>query len=245
MGARARIGTSGWIYPEWRGAFYPDDLPERRWFGHYAEHFDTVEINNTFYRLPPASTVDRWAEQAPPGFTYAVKVGGFGTHRKKLRTRPPGCRTTSTGSRVSAPTSVPTWCNCPRTGGANVGRLDEFLAAAPSSMRWAVELRDPSWLHDDVYAVLSDHGAALVVHDLLPEHPWLLTTDWTYLRFHGPHAPDDPYRDRYTGRRLWRVAARIEHWLSEGIDVHAYFNNDQASAAPVDATWLRRKLDRR
>src|SRR5690242_13129733 len=82
---RARIGTSGWIYPEWRGTFYPDDLPERRWFEHYAERFDAVEINNTFYRLPPEATIDRWAQQAPPGFTYAVKVGGFGTHRKKLR----------------------------------------------------------------------------------------------------------------------------------------------------------------
>ncbi len=244
MAARARIGTSGWIYPEWRSAFYPDDLPERRWFGHYAGLFDTVEVNNTFYRLPPAGTVDRWAEQAPLGFTYAVKVGGFGTHRKKLKD--PASWLPNHLDRVTrlGPHLGPNLVQLPPHWRRDVGRLDEFLAATPSTMRWAVELRDPSWLHDDVYAVLSDHGAALVVHDLLPEHPWLLTTDWTYLRFHGPHAPDDPYRDRYTGRRLWRVAARIEHWLSEGVDVHAYFNNDQQAAAPLDATWLRRKLDR-
>ena len=94
--------------------------------------------------------------------------------------------------------------------------------------------------------MLRRHGAALCIHDLLPDHPWLRTTDWTYVRFHGPHATDDPYHGRYTGRRLWRGRRPARATGStEGIDVYAYFNNDQASAAPVDATWLRRKLDRR
>src|SRR3546814_17191253 len=81
----ARVGCSGWSYKEWRGVVYPADAPARRWFELYAERFDTVEINNTFYRLPEASTVEGWAAQAPPGFTYALKVGQFGSHRKKLR----------------------------------------------------------------------------------------------------------------------------------------------------------------
>src|SRR3546814_18896387 len=85
MTGRALVGCSGWSYKEWRGVVYPADAPARRWFELYAERFDTVEINNTFYRLPEASTVEGWAAQAPPGFTYALQVGQFGSHRKKLR----------------------------------------------------------------------------------------------------------------------------------------------------------------
>lgn len=126
----------------------------------------------------------------------------------------------------------------------NAERLDEFLTVAPSALRWAVELRDPSWLHDDVFDVLREHGAALCVHDLLADHPWELTAGWTYLRFHGPAALARKYRGRYTGRRLWRVADRIEEWLDAGVDVFAYFNNDYDGDAVRDATWLRDRLAR-
>ena len=109
-------------------------------------------------------------------------------------------------------------------------------------MRWAVELRDPTWVHDDVFATLERHGAALCIHDLLPDHPWERTTDWTYVRFHGPHALERPYHDRYTGRRLWRVAERLGTWLDDGDDVYAYFNNDWHGAAVEDARWLWDRL---
>ncbi|MGZ8803870.1 MAG: DUF72 domain-containing protein, partial [Microbacterium sp.] len=125
----------------------------------------------------------------------------------------------------------------------NVERLDEFLTAAPKDLRWAVEVRDASWLHDDVYEVLARHGAALCIHDLLPGHPWQLTTSWTFVRFHGPHAEQDPYHGRYGGRRLWRPAQRIEEWLRAGVDVSAYFNNDFDGHAVADAEWLRTKLE--
>ena len=109
-------------------------------------------------------------------------------------------------------------------------------------MRWAVEVREPSWLHDDVYEVLARHGAALCVHDLLEAHPWERTADWGYVRFHGPDARRNPYHGQYGPRRLRDACSRIESWLDSGHDVYAYFNNDYDGAAVDDATWLRQQL---
>jgi uncharacterized protein YecE (DUF72 family) len=145
-------------------------------------------------------------------------------------------------ARHLGPALGPTLVQLPPRWRRDAARLDDFLAAAPTTMRWAVELRDPSWLHDDVYTVLARHGAALCIHDLLPDHPWVRTADWAYLRFHGPHATTAKYVGRYTGRRLWRVADRLGAWLAEGTDVFAYFNNDHGGAAVADAEWLRARL---
>ncbi len=105
-----------------------------------------------------------------------------------------------------------------------------------------MELRDPSWVHDDVFSCLQRHGAALCIHDLLADHPWERTTDWTYVRFHGPNAREHAYLGRYTGRRLRTVAERLGQWLDDGTDVWAYFNNDFHGHAVTDATWLRDRL---
>jgi hypothetical protein len=116
--------------------------------------------------------------------------------------------------------------------------LDEFLDAAPSSWRWAVELRDASWLDDRVFDVLARHGAALCVHDLIADHPQLLTADWTYVRFHGPDALARPYHGRYGSRGLARRARWLEEVLDGGRDAYAYFNNDWHGHAVVDAQLL-------
>jgi uncharacterized protein YecE (DUF72 family) len=221
---------------------YPAGLPQRRWFEHYATLFDTVELNATFYRLPTREAVDGWRGQAPPDFCYAVKVGQFGSHRMKLRD-PAGWlanhldRVERLGDHLG-----PNLVQLPPRWRRDTGRLDDFLAAAPRRIRWAVELRDRSWLHDDTYEVLARHGAALCLHDLLAGHPWVRTAAWTYVRFHGPDAVARPYHDRYTGRRLWRVAERLGGWLDEGSDVYAYFNNDWHGAAVADARWLADRL---
>ena len=236
-----RVGCAGWQYDEWRSVVYAD-TPPCEWFARYSRLFDTVELNSTFYRLPSESTVDRWAAAAPAGFLYAVKLGAFGTHRKKLRdARTWLPRHVACVERLGAALG-PTLVQLPPHWRRDPGRLDEFLTVAPCTLRWAVELRDPSWLHDDVFAVLARHDAALCLHDLLPAHPWLLTAGWTYVRFHGPRAREHPYRDRYTGRRLRPIAARLAEWRDAGIDVFAYFNNDIGGAAVQDALWLRGRL---
>jgi uncharacterized protein YecE (DUF72 family) len=244
-GPELRIGCSGWSYDDWKGRFYPEDIPRRRWFEHYASVFDTVELNATFYRLPAPTTVQRWAEQAPPGFRYSVKLGSFGSHRMKLRDAESWLPNHLDRIDVLGDSLGPTLVQLPPRWKVDAERLDEFLGVAPKRYRWAVELREPSWVCDDVFEVLARHRAALCLHDLLPRHPLVLTTDWTYLRFHGPHALDDPYRGPYTGRRLGRLATVVDGWLADGLDVYGYFNNDYDAHAITDALWLRDRLSRR
>jgi uncharacterized protein YecE (DUF72 family) len=245
MGRRgeARVGCSGWVYPDWRGLVYPSELPQRAWFGHYATRFDTVEINNTFYRLPTAEAVRGWADQAPPGFTYALKVGQFGSHRKKLLDAASWLPRHLERVELLGPHLGPNLVQLPPRWKRNADRLDEMLSVAPATIRWAVEVRDASWLHDEVFDVLSRHRAALCLHDLLPDHPWILTTDWTYVRFHGVDPVAAPYQGRYGPERLARTAERIGTWLDDGIDAYAYFNNDWDANAVHDATWLRDRLE--
>jgi len=207
--------------------------------------FDTVEINNTFYRLPPETTVEGWAAQAPPDFVYSVKLGAFGSHRMKLRDARSWLpnhldRLDRLGDKAG-----PTLVQLPPRWKRNAARLDEFLSVAPRSRRWAVELREPSWLHDEVYQVLSKHGAALCIHDLLAGHPWELTTDWTYVRFHGLHAIEQPYQGRYGEDGLFWMADRLSHWLDQGHDIYGYFNNDDSGYAVQDAKWLADRLSGR
>jgi uncharacterized protein YecE (DUF72 family) len=238
----ARVGCSGWSYKDWRGVVYPADAPARTWFSIYAQRFDTVEINNTFYRLPAETTVDGWAAQAPEGFCYAVKVGQFGSHRMKLKDAASWLPRHLERVERLGPHLGPNLVHLPPRWQRNVARLDELLSVAPTTMRWAVEVREPSWLHDDVFDVLAKHGAALCIHDLLPDHPWERTTDWTYVRFHGPRALEEKYRGRYGPRRLHRAAEVLGPWLDDGADVYAYFNNDYDGHAPEDAEMLRRQL---
>jgi uncharacterized protein YecE (DUF72 family) len=242
MQGRVLVGCSGWVYRDWRGPVYPADVPQRRWFEHYAARFDTVELNATFYRLPSVSAVESWAAQAPRDFVYAAKLGAFGSHRMKLRDASSWLpnhldRVCRLGDALG-----PTLVQLPPRWHRDVGRLDEFLSVAPRALRWAVEVRDGSWLHDDVYAVLERHRAALCIHDLLPGHPWIRTTDWTYVRFHGPDAATRTYTGRYGGRRLWRPAERIRAWADSGDDAYVYFNNDVGGAAVGDAEWFRNRV---
>ena len=211
----------------------------RRWFEHYSSLFDTVELNSTFYRLPTPETVETWAAAASSDFVYAVKLGAFGSHRMKLRDAASWMpnhldRVTRLGAHLG-----PTLVQLPPRWKRDTARLDEFLSVAPTSMRWAVELRDPSWIHDDVFDVLRRRGAALCLHDLLPDLPFELTTDWTYVRFHGPDALREPYHGAYGEDRLRPWAERLASVIDRRMDVYAYFNNDWYGHAVTDATLLR------
>ncbi|MBV8296327.1 MAG: DUF72 domain-containing protein, partial [Acidimicrobiia bacterium] len=136
----------------------------------------------------------------------------------------------------------PTLVQLPPRWKRDAGRLDEFLSAAPTRLRWAVELRDSTWVDDEVFSVLRAHGAALCIHDLLPDHPWELTASWTYVRFHGPQALTRKYEGRYGEKRLEPVAERLDAWLAAGHHVYAYFNNDYQGHAVKDASWLAARL---
>lgn len=221
---------------------YPAGLPRRRWFEHYTSLFTTVELDSTFYRLPTPETARRWRDAAPPGFTYAVKVGAFGTHRRKLRDPDTWLPNHLDRVRILGEHLGPNLVQLPPRWHRDTARLDEFLDACPTDIRWAVEFRDDTWIHDDVLATLHRHGAALCLHDLLPDQPWERTAGFAYVRFHGPHATTRPDAGRYTGRRLRHTATRLRRWMDEGTDVYAYFNNDMGGHAVTDARWLADRL---
>jgi uncharacterized protein YecE (DUF72 family) len=237
------IGCSGWSYPHWRGTVYPQGLPAGQWFSHYSKLFSTVEINNTFYRLPPPATFAGWRAQAPQGFVYSVKLSRYGTHRRKLREPESWLPNYVQRVRELGPCLGPNLVQLPPHWKRDVGRLEGFLDAAATAagdggdLRWAVEFRDPSWLDESTYEVLRVHKAALCCHDLVPDHPWLLTSDWAYVRFHGPSA-GSKYTGDYGPTRLAAAATWLRRWQAEACDLYVYFNNDIGGAAVRDASWL-------
>ncbi len=230
-----RVGTSGWQYDHWVGVLYPPEMDKADWFSRYAESFDTVEVNNTFYHLPEARTFDAWRQAAPEGFLYTLKFSRYGTHMKKLKD-PEGTigMFLDRAERLDEHLGV-ILVQLPPNWRPDVARLAAFLDRAPARHRWAVEFRDPAWLCEEVYGVLRDHNAALCVHDLILDHPREATADWVYLRFHGPS--DD---ETYTRQALTGSARRIAEHRRSGRDVFAYFNNDAQGHAVSDASDLRR-----
>ena len=238
---KARVGCSGWQYKHWRGDFYPASLPVSRWFGHYALTFDTVEINNSFYRLPNAATFEKWRDQAPPHFLYAVKASRFLTHMKKLKDPDdPLARFFDNASHLGSHLG-PVLYQLPPDWPLNLERLARFLEALPRQYRHVVEFREPSWYDERVYALLRKHKVALCLHDMLGSASERIAVGpFIYVRFHfGTRR----YGGRYDDRRLETWAAWLSERAAEGLDVFAYFNNDTGGHAPRDAVRLRQRIE--
>jgi uncharacterized protein YecE (DUF72 family) len=235
----ARIGCSGWQYRHWRGVFYPATLPASRWFEYYASRFDTVEINNTFYRLPEASTFAAWREQAPAGFLYAVKASRFLTHMKKLKDpAEPLHRLFQRAQRLQR-TFGPVLYQLPPHWTVDLERLSAFVRALPKRRQHVIEFREPSWYRDEVFELLERNGIALCLHDMAGSQTDKMAVGaLVYVRFHGP--------GKYTGRYEDRVLNGWAEWLAsqmrKGRAAFAYFNNDAAGHAPGDAIRLRRAI---
>jgi uncharacterized protein YecE (DUF72 family) len=231
---RIHVGTSGFAYRHWRGVLYPPDLPARMWFRHYCTEFATLELNNTFYRLPRPEVVDRWRAEAPAGFLFAAKGSRFLTHMKRLLDTGRGlARLFEPLDRLGAKLAVVLW-QLPPGWKANPERLDRFLAALPGGVRHAFEFRDESWYTDEVCEVLEGHGAAFCEHDILDRAPPCLTGGFRYLRFHGRTGA---YTGRYGPRALEPWAADLSRFARRG-DAFVYFNNDTEGHAVLDARAL-------
>jgi uncharacterized protein YecE (DUF72 family) len=237
-----RIGCSGWNYEHWRnGVFYPPRLPPRRWLDFYAQHFDTVEVNSTFYRLPRESAVANWVRESPEGFLFAVKMSRYVTHIKRLRDLPPSLELFYSRilPLVGTPKLGPVLWQLPGTFRRDDERLAEALCALPAG-RHCFEFRHESWFVDEVYELLRRAGVALVIGDT-PQRPFQtheLTADWTFIRFH------EGTRGRfsnYSQRELEEWAERIEGWAAR-VDVYAYFNNDRNGYAVRNGSFLQKLL---
>jgi uncharacterized protein YecE (DUF72 family) len=237
----ARVGCSGWQYKHWRGDFYPADLPQARWFEHYASVFDTVEINNTFYRLPERATFAAWARRAPPGFEFAVKASRFLTHMKKLKDPEEPIDRLFSRMRALGTHLGPVLYQLPPGWKVDRERFAHFLEALPRRARHVVEFRDPSWYDPSVLALMQRHGVALCLHDM----PGSATErqaagPFVYVRFHGASSR---YGGGYPDEDLRRWARWLNARRDQGDDVYVYFNNDVGGHAPRDARTLRRLLD--
>lgn len=241
---RLRVGCSGWLHRRPLGQLRPAARPTARGVASYTEEFDTVELSATSYRRPGPDTIERWADTAPPGFVYATRLEPPAGHRYRLRDTDAWLSHRSDRVRRLGQTRGPVVVQLPPPWRRDTGRLAALLATATSDsdLRWAVEFHHPSWIDDAVFSVLADHGAAMVLHDLLPDLPFVRTTNWVYLRFQGPGRGRRPYRDRYGGQRLAVVADRIGPWIGEGADVYAYFNREGERMATADARTLRQLL---
>jgi uncharacterized protein YecE (DUF72 family) len=241
--AEIRIGCSGWQYAHWRGDLYPRELPQDRWFEHYAERFDTVELNNSFYRLPEADTFAAWGRRSPPGFLMAVKASRYLTHVRRLREpRDPLDRLWTRASRLGDHLG-PMLYQLPPRWRRNVERLASFADAVPRDRLQALEIRDPDWYHPDTYAVIERGGLALCLHDMpgsaSPRRP---IGPFVYVRFHGSGTG---YGGAYPGKALAAWADRLVAWAEAGLAGYAYFNNDLGGHAFRDASRLREMVDRR
>ncbi len=236
------VGCSGWNYPHWRQTVYPKGLPARRWLEYYATLFETVEVNNTFYRLPTRSAVANWVEQTPPGFLFTIKASRFLTHMKRLTDMGGGVERfyERLEPLVESPKLGPVLWQLPERFHRNDERLASALRRLPPG-RHCFEFRHPSWFVPDVYALLREHGVALVIGD----HPerafqtYELTTGWTFVRFH--YGRDALMNGNYSERELEEWKQRFAAWRTR-IEIFAYFNNDWEGFAVRNAFWLKRRL---
>jgi uncharacterized protein YecE (DUF72 family) len=236
-----RVGCSGWNYKSWKDEFY-EGKPARLWLRHYARAFDTVEVNNTFYRLPLASSVAAWVEQTPSDFLFTVKASRYLTHIKRLTDMELGLRRyyERIEPLVHSPKLGPVLWQLPPSFRRDDDRLASALERLPSG-RHCFEFRHASWFAEPVYELLRSHGAALVIGDR-PEvktfQTHVFTTSWTFVRFHyGSRGR----RGNYSQRELEEWAGRFEDWSRE-VEILAYFNNDWEVFAVRNALWLKRRL---
>jgi uncharacterized protein YecE (DUF72 family) len=235
------VGCSGWNYADWRDALYEPGLPSRRWLERYAEHFDTVEVNTTFYRLVGRDAVARWVEQTPAGFEFAVKASRFLTHVKRLADVGDGVARffERIEPLIEARRMGPVLWQLPESFPRDDGRLEGALRLLPAG-RHAFEFRHPSWFVRDVYDLLRAHDCALVFGDHPERHfqSFEATAGWGYVRLHyGSRGR----RGNYSERELEQWAGRLHRWRAER-EQFVYFNNDWEAFAPRNAEWLQRRL---
>ncbi|MFA0734426.1 MAG: hypothetical protein OGMRLDGQ_000926, partial [Candidatus Fervidibacter sp.] len=231
-----RIGTSGWVYPHWRERFYPPSLPTKQWLSFYAQHFDTVEVNNSFYRLPKRETFEQWRKETPGDFAFAVKGSRFITHMKKLKGVGEALdRFFSAVDGLGEKLAIVLW-QLPPNLKSDAERLDAFLRMLPRHCAHAIEFRHPSWWQEEtIWKVMERHEIAHCV-PIAPPFPKelarIVTAPLVYLRFHGW---DGLYAGFFPDDELAWWAEQIANWQKQGLTVFAYFNNDVNAYAVINA----------
>jgi uncharacterized protein YecE (DUF72 family) len=238
-----KIGCSGFSYRHWRGRFYPEDIPQRKWFAYYQRHFDTVEMNVTFYRLPKKDSFKRWYRETPEDFVFSIKGSRFITHLKRLKDVDSEVKNFfDTVSVLKEKLAVILWQFPPKME-LNIDRLSGFMELIkPYPVKNTFEFRHISWITPEVTRVLKDNNCSYCMADW-PEFNKILpiTADFVYIRRHGKSGS---YNTCYSMDELKRDATEIKKYLKKGLQVFAYFNNDANAYAPKNALELKEILGR-
>lgn len=240
------IGTSGFFYPHWgKGIFYPKDIPQKNWFEYYCQHFNTVELNVSFYRLPKKETFASWRKKAGPpsasrrgGFVFSIKGSRYITHIKRLKDCQGAVgRFFEAAGAIKDGKDVVLWQLPPRTK-ANPERFEEFFKILPKAWRYAFEFRHETWLDKKIYQILMKYNSAVVFQDF-PDWPMTeeITANFVYLRFHGK---THLYTSGYSDNELKEWSRKVDEWMSKGLDIYAYFNNDALGYATENARDLEK-----
>ena len=239
--AKIYIGTSGWHYKHWVGTFYPPGINTKAQFEFYTKHFDTVEINNSFYKLPPREVFEGWRQHSPKKFLFVIKANRFITHNLKLsRPAEPLTRLFSSIDALEEKLG-PILFQLPPRWNLNLDRLKEFLNALPKGYRYVFEFRNETWNTEEVYKLLQEYNCAFCIYELAGHvSPQLVTANFVYVRLHGPTA--NKYEGSYTKTSLKKWAKQCLSWQKEKKDVFIYFDNDQKGYAAFNAMTIKEQV---
>lgn len=231
------IGTSGWHYKHWKGTFYPGKIKNEEQFDFYKNIFASVEINNSFYRLPSLKTFNEWHRSAPPHFVFAVKASRYFTHIKKLNIKKGDLRKFFTRIQHLENTLGPILFQLPPTWKINEERFENFLSQLPAGFCYAFEFRNETWYDHRIYDLLRKYDCAFCIYQLAGHlSPLQITSSFVYIRLHGP--TENKYQGSYSAKQLERWSNKCRQWQDEGKDVYIYFDNDQNGYAAFNAQKL-------
>jgi uncharacterized protein YecE (DUF72 family) len=237
---KTRIGTSGWLYKHWLHRFYPEKLNSKQMFQYYKDYFDTVELNNPFYRLPSPETFAGWKERSPEGFLYAVKASRYITHIKKLKEVKDSVDLFLFNASMLGEKMGPVLFQLPPSWKFDEERLAEFLELLPGDHRFTIEFRNHTWYNDITFDLLKKYNVSFCIYELEYHlSPLETTADFVYIRLHGP---GKKYQGSYPDKTLRTWASRCRQWNSEKKDVYIYFDNDQNAYAAFNALDLKKEL---
>ncbi len=233
---RYYIGTSGWHYEHWRGRFYPEELPKAEWLKFYATHFATVEVNNSFYRLPSENAFANWHDSSPANFTFAVKVSRYITHIKRLKNTEEAVEKFITRAKGLKGKLGPLLYQLPPNMHRNDEVLQAFLSALPQGLKHVIEFRHQSWLEERTFEILHEYNIGFCVFDMPDVNcPLVATTDFAYIRFHGSSGL---YSSCYSDDELANWAKKLADLAANLEAVYIYFNNDAEAFAVKNALSL-------
>jgi uncharacterized protein YecE (DUF72 family) len=234
------VGTSGWKYRHWNGTFYPKELRQKDQFGYYTENFATVKLNNSFYRQPSAADFAAWKKAAPKDFLFAVKANRYFTHLKKLKVSQAELSNFLDQAAQLGVKLGPVLFQLPPRWKINLDRLETFLKLLPQTLRFAFEFRNTTWYHPETYALLNKYKVAFCIYELAGHiSPAVQTTNFIYLRLHGP---GDKYQGSYNDKTLNLWARFTQTAAKAHKDVYVYFDNDEKGYAAFNAKRLQALL---